>query len=348
MNVNASKISVANIRDMVARGDLVTNHQYQRAPGLWPPVARSYFIDTIVEGFIFPPIYFHEYLERSTKKTRTEIVDGQQRITTIIAFLKGEFALGRNSKAHEGMRFEDFDEDTQHRFLSYTMSVDTIREADRSQILQMFRRMNAYTLPLSDAEKRHSEFFGEFKDFVTRVLDDNQILTEWEVLTARQIVRMGDAEFIADLTMAFEQGVVNTTKTNLHAIYKKYDETFETALELEAKLREVFSFIAEQLSSLRGSFMTRPAAFFALCCSLYHNKYGLPNFTHNGPAPIGRFHTRPIEEVTRILLNMAAAHETKDLSAFPVYVRAMSEGGNRAAQRNARISQILIALGPDE
>ena len=131
-------------------------------------------------------------------------------------------------------------------------------------------------------------------------------------------------------------------------MYKRYDEVFETAEELEGKLREVFSFIAEELSSLRGSFMTRPAAFFALCCSLYHNKYGLPNFKLNGSAPIGRFHTKPIQEVTRTLLNMAAAHETKDSTAFPVYVKAMSEGSNRAAQRSDRISQILIALGPDE
>lgn len=348
MNVNAGKLSVANIRDMVFRGDLVTNHQYQRAPGLWPPAARSYFIDTILEGFVFPTIYFHEYLERSTMRTRTEIVDGQQRVTTIIAFLKGDFALGRNSKSHRGMRYNDLDEDTQHRFLSYTMSIDTIREADRTQILQMFRRMNAFTLPLSDAEKRHSEFFGEFKDFVTRVLDDNPILTEWEVLTARQVVRMGDAEFIADLTMAFEQGVVNTTKTNLYAIYKKYDAVFETAEHFEAKLQDVFSFISEQLSTLRGSFMTRPAAFFALCCALYHNKYGLPNFNSDGAKPLGRFNTKPINDATRSLLNMAAAHETKDSSLYPVYVKAMGEGGNRAAQRSDRISQILIALGAEE
>jgi hypothetical protein len=158
---------------------------------------------------------------------------------------------------------------------------------------------------------------------------------------------MGDAEFIADLAMAFEQGVVNTSKTNLHAIYKKYDVIFDSASEFEEKLRDVFSFVAEQLSSLRGSYMTRPAAFFALCCSLYHNKYGLPNFKLDTAKPVGRFHTKPIEDVTRTLLNMAAAHETKDLSAFPVYVKAMSEGTNRASQRNDRISQILIALGQD-
>jgi Protein of unknown function DUF262 len=345
VNFNSSKISIANVRDMFARGDLITNREYQRAQGIWPSAARSYFIDTIVEGFIFPPIYFHEHLERSTKKVRTEIVDGQQRITTIIAFLNGDFALGKNSKAHTGMRFADFDEDTQDRFLSYTMSVDTIREANRNQILQIFRRMNAYTLPLSDAEKRHSEFFGEFKDFVTRVIDDNSILSEWQVLTARQIMRMGDAEFIADLAMAFEQGIVNTSKTNLYAMYKKYDEVFEGAEEVEKKFRDIFSFISEQLSSLRGSFMTRPAAFFALSCALYHNKYGMPHLDFFRSGAVGRFHTRPIDEVTRVLLNMAAAHETKDNSSYPVYVKAMSDGSNRALQRRDRISEILLALG---
>jgi hypothetical protein len=44
---------------------------------------------------------------------------------------------------------------------------------------------------------------------------------------------------------------------------------------------------------------------------------------------------------------MAAAHETKDISIFPVYVKAMSEGSNRAAQRSDRIRQMLTALGPE-
>lgn len=344
MNLDKSKISIANIRDMLARGDLITNLKYQRSPGLWPLPARSYFIDTIIEGFPFPQIYFHEYLDRKTKKTRTEIVDGQQRITTINDYIHNRFALGKNSRAHEGMRFDDLDDDTQDELLSYTVSVDTIREADRTQILQMFRRMNAYTLPLNDAEKRHSEFFGEFKDFVTRVLDSNPILTEWEVLTPRQVMRMGDAELIADLSMAFEQGVVNTSNTNLHALYKKYDESFAAAEAVEAIFRDIFSFIANELSSIRGSYMTRPAPFFALCCALYHSKYGLPNFKVDESMSVGEFHTKPIEEVRTKLLNMAAAHEIKDMSNFPIYVRAMSAGSNRAAQRGDRISQILLAL----
>ena len=69
MKLNEGKYSIAEIRDMLDRGDLVVNREYQRSPGLWPAAARSYFIDTILGGFPFPKVYFHEFLERKTKKT---------------------------------------------------------------------------------------------------------------------------------------------------------------------------------------------------------------------------------------------------------------------------------------
>ena len=49
----------------------------------------------------------------------------------------------------------------------------------------MFRRMNTFTLPLNAAEKRHSEFFGEFKDWVNTILDRfGSVLVNWEVFTS--------------------------------------------------------------------------------------------------------------------------------------------------------------------
>ena len=207
MKVDESRVSIATLRDMLTRGDLVANKGYQRSPGLWPNASRSYFIDTILEGYPFPKIYFHEYLDRKTKKVKTEIVDGQQRITTIQDFLNDKFALGKNSARYAGCFFSSLDEDTQDSFLFYTVSTDVIRDAGHPEILQMFRRMNAYTLPLNAAEKRHSEFFGEFKDMVTRVLDRSTLLSEWDVFTTRQIVRMADAAFIADLVLAMQEGV---------------------------------------------------------------------------------------------------------------------------------------------
>ena len=91
----------------------------------------------------------------------------------------------------------------------------------------MFRRMNAYTLPLNAPEKRHSEFFGEFKDWVNTVLDEyGSIMVDWGILTSRQVVRMADAEFIADVALALEEGIVSTSPSKLLTLYRKYDEDF--------------------------------------------------------------------------------------------------------------------------
>lgn len=345
MKLDESRYSIANLRDMILRGDLTTNTQYQRSSGLWPSAARSYFIDTILEGFPFPQIYFHEYLDRGTKKVRTEIVDGQQRVTTIYDFLQGKFSLGKNSRHYVGKTFEQLDEEKQDEFLTYTVSVDIIRDADRPQILQMFRRMNAYTLPLTNAEKRHSEFFGSFKDFITRLLDRTSILTEWDILTPRQVVRMADAEFLADLVLNTERGIISTTDKKLADLYREYDQTYPQVDQVGHQFEEIFSSIAISLSALRESYMTKPAAFFALCCAMYHNHYGIPNFgSQQGLPVIGRFWTGDIDQVRSNLLALAEAHENKDRSIFPDYVDAMREGTNREGQRLVRITAICRAL----
>lgn len=345
MKVDESRLSIANLRDMLARGDLVANRAYQRSPGLWPNASRSYFIDTILEGYPFPKIYFHEYLDRKSKKVRTEIVDGQQRITTIQDFLSNKFALGQNSANYAGCLFSDLDEDKQDSFLFYTVSTDVIRDAGYAEILQMFRRMNAYTLPLNAAEKRHSEFFGEFKDMITRVLDRTSLLSSWEIFTTRQIVRMADAAFIADLVLAMQEGVVSTSDAKLHGLYKRYDNSFPQADNFEKVLGDIFNFIAQDLSQIRGSYMTKPFALHALICAIYHNKVGLVGFTDaTGIAPIGQFIGCSSERATANLLELAAAHESKDSSRFSEYVTAMSAGSNREKQRKERIAILCRAL----
>jgi hypothetical protein len=345
MKLDENRPSIANLRDMLARGELSANKDYQRSPGLWPNASRSYFIDTILEGYPFPKIYFHEYLDRRTKKVKTEIVDGQQRITTIEDFLHNRFALGKNSARFAGKRFSDLDEDDQDAFLFYTVSTDVIRDAGRPEILQMFRRMNAFTLPLNAAEKRHSEFFGEFKDLVTRILDQSTVLTEWEIFTTRQIVRMADAAFVADLMLALEEGIVSSSDAKLHALYKTYDTVYPQGDSRQAELEFIFQFIATGLPDIRGTFMTKPFAMHALCCAIYHNMYGLPNFTAESGLPvIGGPLACSKERATANLLELAAAHEGKDYSRYGDYVEAMSAGSNREKQRFVRVDNICRAL----
>jgi len=345
MKVEEGKYSIAELVDWYRRRDLVVNKEYQRGGGLWPTPAKSYFIDTILREFPFPKVYFHERVDMSTKRPRREIVDGQQRISTIVDFVDDIFALGTNAGNLQGKRFSDLSPDEQESFYSYTVSVDVIRNADRSEILQMFRRMNAFTLPLNAAEKRHSEFFGEFKDWVNTVLDRyGSILIDWGILTSRQVVRMADAEFIADVALAIEEGIVSTSPTKLLNLYKKYDTEFPDRRVMNERIDGAFDTILTQLSELRDTYLTRPHIFHSLICALIQNRFGLPNAdTVLGLAPIGNYMAGR-DRVINGLKRLALAHEEKDTTEFREYVQAASEGGNRAAQRAVRIKWLCMAL----
>ena len=277
MRVEEGKYSIAELVDWYRRRDLVVNTEYQRGGGLWPTSAKSYFIDTILKEFPFPKVYFHERVDKETKRPRREIVDGQQRISTIVDFVDGRFALGKNARGIEGRRFQELSEEQQDSFYSYTVSVDVIRNADRSEILQMFRRMNAFTLPLNAPEKRHSEFFGEFKDWVNTLLDQyGSLLIDWNVFTSRQVVRMADAEFIADVALAIEEGLISTSPNKLRSLYKKYDDNFPSRSIINERVSGALEAVLSDLSSLQKTYITKPHIFHSLVCALLHNRFGLP------------------------------------------------------------------------
>src|SRR3546814_5571842 len=94
---------------------------------------------------------------------------------------------------YAGKRFSDLDEEIQNQFVSYTVSVDVIRNATRAEILQMFRRMNAYTLPLNEPEKRHSSFQGAFKWFINHLADE--LRSEEHTSELQSLMRNSSAVF---------------------------------------------------------------------------------------------------------------------------------------------------------
>jgi len=346
MKVDEGKYSIAELIDWYKSKTLVPNKEYQRGAGLWPPSAKSYFIDTILKEFPFPKVYFHERLDMRTKRPHREIVDGQQRMSTIAEFATNGFELGANAEGLKGKRFEDLTPEQQESFYSYTVSVDVIRNADRSEILSMFRRMNAYTLPLNGPEKRHSEFFGEFKDWVNTVLDRyGRILVDWRILTSRQIVRMADAEFVADVALAMNEGIVSTGPNKLRNLYKHYDVSFTARDVMDHQLSMTLEVVLADLSELQDTYITRPHVFHSLICALIHRRYGLPGAQEmTGIVPQGNFFADRGLAVAA-LRELAAAYEEKDFNGkFGNFVRSASEGGNRAAQRAERIYYLCQAL----
>jgi hypothetical protein len=346
MIINTSNYSVSEILNMIERRELIINKDYQRGSGLWPIGAASYFIDTILEMYPFPKVYMYEFIDRPHRILKKELVDGQQRITTIARYCNNDFAITGESK-YSGMRFRELDEDVQDRFMAYLVSVDVIRSATRPEILQMFRRMNAYTVPLNPAERRHSSYQGAFKWFVNELSDRlNEFFTEFHVFSDRQIVRMADAELITDCVVAIERGIVSSASSDLTKVYEKYDADFPLTQEYGEKIRSAFSFIGEELGILRGTNMMKTYALHSLVTALIFARFGGLNISGEfQPQPIGRF-TSDTELAKERLLALSQAHEAKEIDGpYERYVWGCEESTTKAPRRYARVASILRALG---
>jgi hypothetical protein len=342
MLITTNHYSIAEISEMIARHDLIINRDYQRGSALWPIGARSYFIDTIINNYPFPKIYFYETLD-SRDRLRREIVDGQQRVSTILDYMDGGFALSA-SDSYPGSKFEDLEPDVRQRFLRYAVAVDVIRDATQADIVEMFRRMNAYTLPLNDAEKRHAAFQGQFKWTINALAGDlSEFFSEFGVFTKRQMVRMADQEMLTEVFLFGLIGNFSSSPPVLRDIYKDFDKEFPQATAFSEDIKSAVAFVFERLPRLHSSFMVKPYAFYTLMCALLYNN-ARTEIRYETAPPAGQFAVNSARAEAR-LLELAEAHEAKELDGpYEDYVRGCLSGTNRVNQREQRFNAVLEAL----
>ena len=124
MQVTLANYTIAEYCQQMADHKIVVNREYQRSEGVWPPAARSYLIDTILCGFPIPKLSLYQRTDLRTRTTIKEIVDGQQRSTTILSFYNNEFRLTGKGE-FTGKSFVSLEEVEQTKFLDYALSVDT-------------------------------------------------------------------------------------------------------------------------------------------------------------------------------------------------------------------------------
>lgn len=346
MNLNVGQISLVDLVDQIGRKEIIINRDYQRGAGLWPDSARTYFIDTILEGYPFPKVYLYQVFNEKTKRPIKEIVDGQQRLTTIRDFMSDKFKLTSASKKYNGMKYGDLDEDTQRLFLTYQIELSIILSATRPELLEMFRRINAYTAPLSAAEKRHATFQGSFKWFVVEQADEfSPTLERLSILTPKQLARMGDSDFIADLVVSLEKGVIEKSAKNIENLYKKYDNEFIKAGEYQLILNDFFTILNTKFEPLHSTFMMKSYAVQTLFCAYAHCKYGLPNVEELTSVIPNKNMTFDFEKINSNLISLADAHEEQDESGtFSDYVKSCLSSTTKKIQREKRFKILLDIL----
>ncbi|MET8927127.1 DUF262 domain-containing protein [Streptomyces sp. NPDC004623] len=141
---------------------------YQRQGGIWSVDKQQLLIDSLINGFDVPKIYFHEFAARKTvdgNRLRYAIIDGKQRLQAIWEFLDGKFPLARDFTYFEDpqvkvgdLTYSQLSEkhpEIAAYFNATTLDIIAIRTDDTEIIEEMFSRLNE-AVPLNASEKRNA------------------------------------------------------------------------------------------------------------------------------------------------------------------------------------------------
>jgi Protein of unknown function DUF262 len=256
---------------------LILTPKFQRR-GVWTDAARALLIDTLLQGMPVPPIYLRVRQSDDKKKIVREVIDGQQRVASILKFVRGELRLSKSlDKAWATKTFADLPTKHQDQITQYTFNCEVFQGISDKDILDIFARLNSYSIPLNSQELRNGRFFGYFKQCAYALAHD--YLEFWRkhaIFSERSIARMLEVELTSELIIAQLAGLQDKKKS-IDTFYENYDKKFSERTRVEARFAATLDEIESAAGdTLKDSEFTRVPLFYSLFCAVYHRKYGLP------------------------------------------------------------------------
>ena len=257
---------------------------------IWKPGAASYFVDTIVRGLPVPLIFLRERLDLKQQSTIRDVVDGQQRLRTLLAFIDEsslpDFDLQRDRftvrPTHNpeiaNKTFGELSSEFQARILGYRFSVLTLPpEVEDRDILQIFARINSTGLALTSQELRNAAYFGVFKTLMYRLAYEQlERWQSWHIFSGDQLSRMTEVEFVSDLTYCALNGLSGKSQTRLDALYAEYDETFPNEAEYARRFRRTMDVVENEFGAvIAGTVFDREMHFYSLFLYTYDKLWRL-------------------------------------------------------------------------
>jgi len=162
--------------------------EYQRLSDIWTLDKRQLLIDTILNDFDIPKLYFHKFhrpLQKGGKSYDFSIIDGKQRLETMWSFIDGKIALADDFKyfrdssvSAANMTYTELGKaypDLKVQFDSFQLTVIAVETDELEMIEEMFSRLNE-AAPLTAPEKRNA--FGGPLPKAIRKLASDTLFTE--------------------------------------------------------------------------------------------------------------------------------------------------------------------------
>ena len=233
----------------------------QRSAEQWDINKKRKLIDSILREYPIDPVRVIDKVEKVGESGRTKhtyiVIDGKQRLQTVLAFLNDEFALTSEISADflDGKteaKFSELSEEVKNKFNDYNLGFyeadDTITEEEKREI---FERQNSGK-PLTKAQMNSVKLSGEtytvLKDIVDSagldiygIASNKAIDNAWHRLLSKTVFRNGEERNIVIATMMLIDNNYNVNfelgNEEIQAFIDKFNsKTFEDKETLKSKI----------------------------------------------------------------------------------------------------------------
>lgn len=266
MNWLPNNMTILEIYNKIKNGELKTRPYYQRRL-VWTLKDKEIFLDTILKGYPFPEVYFCQgELDTSTLTTQKYVVDGQQRLTTIVDYIDGKLGI-KNVPL-----FNSLEEHEKKDFLHYKVIVRDLEQLSELEIKEIFNRLNRTDYTLNSIELLYAQYQGEFITVGKRIVAECEDFFDI-ILGEKSISRMTDLDLILQIMATLENGIYFSGSKEVETYVKLYNDVYERSNEVYNLVSNAIKLFMRLNLNKDSLFLKRAASFSLLVelCKLKEN-----------------------------------------------------------------------------
>lgn len=225
MKITTKPVPAINVsRFMRMKPTIDLDPPYQREGDVWKQETKSALIDSILNGFDVPKLYFESLSSRRGGPDgfpyQYAVIDGKQRLGAIISFIENDLALDAEFIFFEdksvqagGLKWSDLMEQyprLAERLLDFNLPIIEVSADTGDLIEEMFQRLNASS-SLNAAERRNS-LLGPTRDATNTLAEHELLVSRSPIKSARYKYRELAAKFLAIEQQFSDRGHITDTK----------------------------------------------------------------------------------------------------------------------------------------
>lgn len=220
--------TVKDVLTLIEDKQLILRPEYQRR-SVWSRPAKSSLIETVIQKKPIPLFLIH-------KKDNgiLEVIDGQQRLRSLLDFYKDDLKLINVDDEINKKLYSEFEPslipeyDYKNIFKNYELYFNLVENANEDEIIDMYSRVNKYTVNLNKMEMRYAlNHDTNIMKFIEELSDDEYILEFFlksGIFTQSNVDRMGDIEFFTQLLIYILENSFMNKDESITDFFSKYSD----------------------------------------------------------------------------------------------------------------------------